>query len=359
MKRSIAIFVLFGSALLAADRPGTVFRIFQFPPDQIPRIDGNPDDWKIVPDDYAIGMDQLVDDTKPDRKPDPKDLDVKVKVGWVKGQNRLYFLYEAYDNYWDFAQPGLHNDIFEIVVDGDMSGGPLIERFQPTKELSDRDAHFSMHGVQAQNYHIMTPAVGKDWALAWGCNSWVKKLPWSNAAYRYNFKPGESGKLTLEFWVTPFDYAGCEGPQRAVESVLRENKLIGLAWAILDYDNANNEAHSFWNLSRQHTMYGNASELVAFRLMPLEPQFRKFDADWSFTVLDMDKRLVAFHDETVYRNPDTKATAWKWSFGDGTSSTEQHPVHQYQQGKDYIVTLEVDSPEGRSKREKIWDVALK
>ena len=58
----------------------------------------------MVPDSYAIGMDQLVDDTNKDRKPDPKDLDVKVKVGWVKGLNRLYFLYEAYDNYWDFAR---------------------------------------------------------------------------------------------------------------------------------------------------------------------------------------------------------------------------------------------------------------
>jgi hypothetical protein len=54
-----------------------------------------------------------------------------------------------------------------------------------------------MHGVHAQNYHIMTPALGKDWALAWGCNSYVKNLPYANAAYR--------------------EYAGCEGPQRAVE----------------------------------------------------------------------------------------------------------------------------------------------
>ena len=98
--------------------------------------------------------------------------------------------------------------------------------------LSERDAHFSMHGVHAQNYHIMTPAVGKDWALAWGCNAYVKNLPYANAAYDYHFQPGEAGKLTLEFWITPFDYAGCEGPGRAVESALRENKLIGMAWSI-------------------------------------------------------------------------------------------------------------------------------
>jgi hypothetical protein len=69
----------------AADRPGTVFKIFQFPADQIPRVDGNADDWKIVPADYSIGTGQLVDDTNKERKPDPKDLDVTVKVGWVQG----------------------------------------------------------------------------------------------------------------------------------------------------------------------------------------------------------------------------------------------------------------------------------
>ena len=53
--------------------------------------------------------------------PDPKTLDVRVRVGWVKGLNRLYFLYEAYDNYWDFSRADLHNDIFELVIDGDLS----------------------------------------------------------------------------------------------------------------------------------------------------------------------------------------------------------------------------------------------
>ncbi len=67
----------------ALDRPGVTYKVFQFPPDKIPRVDGNSDDWAIVPDDYAIGMDQLVDDTDKNRRADPKDLDVKIKVGWV------------------------------------------------------------------------------------------------------------------------------------------------------------------------------------------------------------------------------------------------------------------------------------
>jgi hypothetical protein len=352
-------------------RPDVTFKIFQFPPNMIPRIDGNTEDWDMVPESYAVGMDQLMDtEGGHGMNHDPKDLDVKVKVGWVKGLNRLYFLYEAYDNYWDFSRPDLHNDIFEVVVDGDLSGGPLIDIYHRdiwTPEavgaarsvidprISRSDAHFAFHGVHAQNYHIFTPAEGKDWAMAWGCAQYTKELPYANAAYKYNFRPGESGKLVLEFWITPFDYAGCEGPQRAVESVLTENKLIGLSWAVIDYDDVNSNKRSFWNLSHKQTMYGNASDLVGFRLMPLEPQFRKkIDANWSFQVVDQERKLVAFKDLS-----EGKIISWKWDFGDGSSSTEQNPMHQYQTSRDYVVVLNVEGPEGKSRRAKVWDVSIR
>ena len=96
------------------------------------------------------------------------------------------------------------------------------------------------------------------------------------------------------------------GPQRAVESQLFENKIIGLSWAVIDYDGSAKN-NGFWNLSPEHTMYGNASFLNEFRLMPLEAQFQKaIDARWSFKVLDMDRRLVAFEDESA-----GKITSWK------------------------------------------------
>jgi len=219
-----------------APPPAKIFKVFQFPADKIPRIDGDPSDWAMVPENYSIGLEQMHDDEHKHAQPDPKDLDIHVKVGWVKGLNRLYFLYEAYDNYWDFADPGLHNDTFEIVVDGDRSGGPLIPQFRNNPDQDTWDAHFSMHGVQAQNYHIMTPAEGKDWALAWGCQPWDKELPYANHAQKYSFHHGESGKYTLEFYITPFDYASCDGPQHSVESKLSEDKIIGLSWAVIDYD---------------------------------------------------------------------------------------------------------------------------
>jgi len=355
----LAALIVCAANTRALERTNVVFKIFQFPADKIPRIDGQTNDWDIVPDDYAIGMDQFVDDTGKHPAPDPKTLNVSVKVGWVKGLNRLYFLYQAYDDYWDFSLPGLHSDTFEVVVDGDLSGGPLIEKWHPARDILGADeAFFSFQGVHAQNYHIFTPAEGKDWCMAWDAAQWIKELPYANAAYSYDFKPGQPGRLTLEFWITPFDYAGYEGPQRAVESVLRENKIIAMSWAVIDYDDVNSGDvnNGFWNLSRKHTMYGNASELVAFKLMPLEPQFRKpIEAQWSFTVVDMERRLVAFKDLS-----EGKITSWKWDFGDGETSTEQNPTHVYQQpGHQYVVTLWVEGPEGKSRMAKVWEVSVK
>lgn len=339
----------------------TTYRIFQFPPDKIPTIDGNTADWNIVPDDYAIGMDRLHDD-RPDsvrhRTIDKKNLDVSIKVGWVKGLNRLYFLYEATDDYWDFANRDLHNDLFELVVDGDRSGGPFITSLYPDKKVPTMDAWFSFQGVQAQNYHIFTPPLDKDWAMVWGPQSWLKELPWSNAAYHYDFKPGQPGKLVLECWITPFDYAAAEGPQQSTQSVLNENKTIGLCWAIIDYDDVNKKMpanNGFWNLSPEHTMYGNASYLMPFRLMPLLNKLQpSIAARWTFRIIDMQRRLVSFNDLS-----EGEIDSWTWDFGDGSTSTEQHPQHTYKKPDHYVVTLTVKGKAGQSRLSKVWDVAVK
>jgi hypothetical protein len=348
--------LLLATMSMGLERPGVEFPIFQFPANQIPRIDGDSMDWSIVPDAYTIGNKQLRETVIGiGDQHDTKNLDVQVKVGWVKGLNQVYFLYEAYDDYWDFAQPGLHNDIFELVIDGDLSGGPFIRQMYPNTKLRDKlDTHFLFHGIHAQNYHIFTPALGKDWSMVWGCQPWVKDLPYANAATRYDFKHGKSGKLTLEFYVTPFDYAP-RNPARAIASKLKENARIGISWAVLDYDDENSARYAgFWNLSHKTTMYGDASDLVAFRLMPIESHLRKpIEADWGFHVIDRRQRTVAFQDRSY-----GEITSWNWNFGDGKTSTKRHPTHRYDRPGEFIVTLTVRGPKGQARLAKIWDVTL-
>jgi PKD repeat protein len=129
-----------------------------------------------------------------------------------------------------------------------------------------------------------------------------------------------------------------------------------LGWAIIDYDDVNkNGKNGFWNLSKEHTMFGNASFLLPFKLMPLEKQFRKsLVANWSFNIIDMSRRMVAFIDQSQ-----GQVNTWQWDFGDGTTSKEQHPIHQYSEAGKYVVVLWVQSSDGKSRRAKIWDVAVK
>ena len=245
-------------------------------------------------------------------------------------------------------------DIFEVCVDGDLSGGPFITNPQ----LERWDSQFQFKSVHAQNYHIFTPpGEGRDWCMVWGSNKWIDDFPYANQAYNYTFKEGESGHLVLEFWITPFDYAPSAGPERAVISELQENKIIGLSWSVLDYDEDPNPSNyeGFWSLSHSLGMTSDGSSLQAFRLMPLEQKFLKpIEAEWSFTILDMNRRLVAFQN-TSYET----ITSWLWDFDDDTTSTEQHPVHQFQKEGEYTVVLTVKGLAGTARRIKTRDVIVR
>jgi hypothetical protein len=368
---SIVLLLLSSHMLAAADaeyqvpRKDIDFKIFQFPRDAMPRIDCDTSDWEMVPESYVYGT-SLLNDTEDGHGTDidRNDLDVKVTVGWVKGLNRLYFLYEAHDDYWDFGRfnpRGYLNDIFEIVVDGDMSGGEFIfnellvpdrTRDQSSPEYIESYTRYA--GNHAQNYHIYTPPVNNAWVLVWGGQPWISEFPYSNVAYDYDFEHGESGKLVLEFWVTPYDHAPIEGPERAVESNLQENLQIGLSWSILDFDGDKRDGH--YNLAHNVMMVRHADYLPAFKLMPMEPSVQpELYAEWNYQVVNMERRVVAFTDESI-----GEITSWNWDFGDGTTSTEQHPIHTFSESQMRpVITLEVTGKGGTSKRTRYWEVLLK
>jgi PKD repeat protein len=88
--------------------------------------------------------------------------------------------------------------------------------------------------------------------------------------------------------------------------------------------------------------------------MPLERHLREpLEVDWSFQVIGPEERLVAFRDCSS-----GNITSWQWDFGDGKTSSERHPTHQFQEPGEYIVTLHVEGPAGKARRTKVWDVTL-
>jgi hypothetical protein len=351
----LASIFLIGILFVSFSIPEKQYRIFQFPKHMMPRIDGDFSDWEIIPDSYFIGLDQLMD-TKYGQGTnlDPKDYDIKVKVGWVKNLNRLYFYVEAYDDYWDFNDKGLKQDIFELVVDGNLSGGPFIKKSNANiNRFSKEELHFKGHGAHAQNYHIFTPAQDKNKVMVWGNTPWIQEFPYFNDADAYNFKHGESGTYKMEFWITPFDHADFAGYDRSIETKLIENDFIGLSWCILEYDGGSIE--SFMNLAHDSRMVFDADFLNVFKLMPLEDKYNKpIQANWSFIEIDRNKRWFQFKDESI-----GKIDKWHWDFGDGTSSNEQFPKHHYKEAGEWVVILTVTGAEGASVLSKVWEVVTK
>jgi len=67
----------------------------------------------------------------------------------------------------------------------------------------------------------------------------------------------------------------------------------------------------------------------------------------------MDRHVVAFKDLSA------GATSWKWDFGDGTSSTDQFPIHTFPGAGRYTVILDIAGPAGTSRLSKVWGVNLK
>ena len=70
----------------------------------------------------------------------------------------------------------------------------------------------------------------------------------------------------------------------------------------------------------------------------------------------MDRRLYYFKDESI-----GDITKWHWDFGDGETSEEQYPFHQYRKPATYgyTVILDVEGPAGKSRHSKNWDIKVK
>ena len=56
--------------------------------------------------------------------------------------------------------------------------------------------------------------------------------------------------------------------------------------------------------------------------------------------------IVQFYDSSVTGNINDPINTWYWSFGDGTTSSQQNPVHSYSQPGTYLVTLTVTTDGG-------------
>ena len=244
-----------------------------------------------------------------------------------------------------------------------MSGGPLVDVYHRdifTPEavgtaragidprISRSDAHWAAHGVQAQNYHIFTPPGNKDWAHGFrlrGVRSRICPTPTrrtttiSSRARRASWCWSSGSRRST--------MRGCDGPQRAVESVLTENKLIGLSWCVIDYDDVNStEPGGFWNLSHKQTFFGNArtgglpADAAGAAVQEAHRGELVVQGGGYGPAPGGVQGRVRRQDHFV-----------EMGFRRWRHSTEQNPMHEYKAGREYTVILDIEGPAGTARRE--------
>lgn len=70
-------------------------------------------------------------------------------------------------------------------------------------------------------------------------------------------------------------------------------------------------------------------------------------------------RLTDVHFTDASTDPDGQVVAWRWDFGDGTSSTEQNPTHRYTRLGTMKVSLEVTDNDGATASAEVAKVKVK
>jgi len=331
-----------------------VYRSFQFPDDRLPIIDGDLSDWEIVADEYVQTTYQLLNfhkgDTSLRRAYDPSGFDIRVRTGYNSSTNRIYVAAEYYDDFHNMdrvmdthRQVG-HDDIFELVVDGDRSGRDFVRY----KDLNLRNTH-------AQNYHVYFHEREGNHLWVWGEQLWLGEAPYGKAANVFEGVHGSSGLCVLEFWITPFNYAHVDGPHVSALTELAAGDTIGMSYAILDWDEDEKDGVHFWALADTVQMYCNADFLADFVLAPMEEDLEKLPlVDFLSRAPHVDDpRAVQFANQSTGEVSD-----YLWDFGDGEQSTEKEPLHRYGAPGSYTVTLEARNQWGSYRKRKVDYVVL-
>ncbi|MEW6752981.1 MAG: PKD domain-containing protein [Candidatus Latescibacterota bacterium] len=328
------------------------YRCFQFPDNRVPVIDGDLTDWEIVGDEYATDTFQLIEyNRRIGRGYDLGNMDVRVRTAYNLTSHRIYVAVEYQDDFHDLDRaapyrtdnPG-NDDIFELVVDADNSGGDFIGDLTPR--------YMSTH---AQNYRIYFHERDGVHVWVWGPQRWMGEIPYACWASRYGDVHGTAGVSTLEFWVTPFNHADPDGPQASAVARLAEGDTLGMGYAVLDRDDDEGQVVKFWALADTVLMYRDAGFLPDFVLAPLEVRLA------TLPVVDfLSRASTAAEPRTVSFVNTTEGPAHQavWHFGDGQTSQERNPSHTYRQAGRYTVTLEARGPWGGVRKRKVDCVVL-
>lgn len=127
------------------------------------------------------------------------------------------------------------------------------------------------------------------------------------------------------------------------EGVAYYSATGGQNWAVMDLDAGQLASFEAITATSQGDawMVGYGGAIEHFAGPPPPPVNRPPEASFTF---DTNRLTVTFTDTST--DPDGTVVGYSWDFGDGTTSTEQNPVHTFPGANTYIVILTVTDDDG-------------
>jgi hypothetical protein len=254
-----------------AHAPGLEFTAFQFPPGLEPTLDGDASEWSIIPEDYVIPYSAHTDG-EGQAPTDFGEINFNAIVGWAPGTNKIYWLSERYDDFWDHDDVIL-DDGYEWHIDADHGGG--LHNFGPD-DIEDEEERARAGARYTQGYHTFPPyEVGqRDWSWLWASQAtWADSPPYSDLGWSMDGQLNGEGTGTFEIMRTGFDDLLFDDPEGSTIHQFAEGEVAGIGWFAWDSDipGEDYEHESFWYLGATD-MWHTADAYPDFLLAPVDPR---------------------------------------------------------------------------------------
>lgn len=269
--------LLSAGALLAHVPEGQVFGAWQWPTAQLPNLDGDISEWNVLPQELWIIIDQTtVAEGDVGREIDYSNLWFRYAMGWNDELDRIYCVYDRFDDNWDRDGGGVgccgQDDSIEVSIDADHSAGWFWDSGGTDEEIA------RARGRQAQTAHYRWPALAPfGWKWFWMTSAdWHDKEPYACCATSFNLKGSQGTEATMqaEWYTVAWDDFDYHGPESSIRHNFVEGEIIGSGLQVIDNDNGTEEdpKTAKWALGGQSDIYGNASSISDFILLPVDTE---------------------------------------------------------------------------------------
>jgi hypothetical protein len=237
------IFLVLGVVVLAtaawAHQPADrLFLAFQWPDNALPTIDGNLQEWDIIPEVYAVTIEKDLHESLYSNPVDKADLDVRGWVAYNPNIDKLIMASRVFDDYHerDNTDPGqcmCIEDGYEMVLDGDHGGYPYRE---PVPEGASAEESQRATNSTLQWWSLAMPPVGGRTVQSGNTGQWQHLPPHFDLAW--TFEGEEFGESTYyyEMSLTAWDDMDYNGAETSTPTDLVEGAIFGLNAIWMDWD---------------------------------------------------------------------------------------------------------------------------